>query len=971
VSEHDDRPAHGFEQAGTHDVTGTSPSLHTDSSLQHPTHRSPFVWVVWAATVGAAVLFVWAIVLLMLTGGTTTDVGWSEQRRGNEWFVADVNPAGPAADSVQAGDRLVALNGVPPFGAGGTSYARRELSVGESYRLALMRNGSEQQQALIVGEGPSAFASRVTYLLVAGIWCTVGLFIGLSRPDDGVARLAFFGAMTIGAGFAVQQVVSGLLPNPLHVFLGFHFFCRFPSGRPVRPVLRGVLIGGYAITFASLLVRYWMEFTFALQGASGPAGLVMAYPILSVMRNQVPLYMFNASLVGMVVMVARNYRGLANESERRRVRWLVYGSMVALLPNIVWSAMFFSGVARLASFATWGLATLVCTAGIPIAAAYAIVRHRVFDIKVVVRQGLQYLLARRALQIAVVLPALALAVTVFRQRHLTIVELVTETRTYLYFLGAAGLMLRFRRSIESWLDRRFFREEYDKEQLVIGLLEDMRKVESVSELTQLAGDTLSRALHLSRFYVWYVESNGLETGSAPPALRAPRGFPSAIEWLRWLEHRGVATPLSLTGDAGLSRQERQWFASTGIMMVVPMMDAGDRLVGALLLGSKRSEEPFTASEERLLDAIARQAALVREHLRLRARVSDDARVRHDVLARLDPELPDVLKECPSCGACFDGRIDRCEQDGQLLSLSLPVSRTIDQKYRLDRRIGKGGMGAVYEARDVRLDRSVAVKIMLSRAFGQQTALRRFRREARAAARLNHPNIVPVYDVGPLAGEAAYLVMELVRGVTLRVELDQRRVLTPGAAAEWFGPLLEGTAAAHAHGIVHRDLKPENVIGRREETGALTVKILDLGLVKFRAGEDLVTGTLTQEGHAMGTPAYMSPEQLLGREVDHRTDIYALAVMLVEALTGQRPFSAASYADLVSAAQTPYRLPSSSPPARALGDLLQRCLAPDPECRVSSAEALRSQLLPLLDECQPEDLLPPTSVSGGETASSTV
>jgi hypothetical protein len=499
----------------------------------------------------------------------------------------------------------------------------------------------------------------------------------------------------------------------------------------------------------------------------------------------------------------------------------------------------------------------------------------------------------------------------------------------------------------------------------------MRKVESVSELTQLAGDTLSRALHLSRFYVWYVESDDLETSSASPALRAPQGFPSAIEWLRWLEHRGVATPLSLTGDAGLSRQERQWFSSTGITLVVPMMDAGDRLVGALLLGSKRSEEPFTAREERLLEAIARQAALVREHLRLRARVSDDARVKHDVLARLDPQLPDVLKECPSCGACFDGAIDRCEHDGRPLSLSLPVSRTIDHKYRLDRRIGKGGMGAVYEARDVRLDRSVAVKIMLGRPFGQQAALRRFRREARAAARLNHPNVVPVYDVGPLAGEAAYLVMELVRGVTLRVELDERRVLTPGATAEWFGPLLEGTAAAHAHGIVHRDLKPENVIGRREKTGDLTVKILDLGLVKFRAGEDLVTGTLTQEGQAMGTPAYMSPEQLLGREVDHRTDIYALAVMLVEALTGRRPFSAASHADLVFAAQTPYRLPGSSPPARALGDLVRRCLAPNPEDRVSSAEALRSQLLPLLRECQPYDLLPPPSITGGETALSTV
>ena len=121
---------------------------------------------------------------------------------------------------------------------------------------------------------------------------------------------------------------------------------------------------------------------------------------------------------------------------------------------------------------------------------------------------------------------------------------------------------------------------------------------------------------------------------------------------------------------------------------------------------------------------------MRENLRLRARVSDEVRVRHDVLARLDGRLPDLLKECPACGACFDGEVERCARDGAPLTLSLPVSRTIDGKYRLDQLIGKGGMGAVYEARDLRLDRSVAVKVLLGRAFGHQPALRRFRREAR-------------------------------------------------------------------------------------------------------------------------------------------------------------------------------------------------------------------------------------------------
>jgi serine/threonine protein kinase len=118
------------------------------------------------------------------------------------------------------------------------------------------------------------------------------------------------------------------------------------------------------------------------------------------------------------------------------------------------------------------------------------------------------------------------------------------------------------------------------------------------------------------------------------------------------------------------------------------------------------------------------------------------------------------------------------------------------------------MGAVYEARDLRLEREVAVKILLGRSFGQPAALRRFRREAQAAARLNHPNIVAVYDVGSLEGEGAFLVMERVHGVTLRAELERQNLMMPAVAAEWFEPLLNGLQAAHTAGIVHRDLKPE-------------------------------------------------------------------------------------------------------------------------------------------------------------------
>ena len=291
----------------------------------------------------------------------------------------------------------------------------------------------------------------------------------------------------------------------------------------------------------------------------------------------------------------------------------------------------------------------------------------------------------------------------------------------------------------------------------------------------------------------------------------PSDFPSGERWLSWLEQRDRATSLPLPLEAGLAPEDVYWLKQRGIDLIVPIADSDDRLVGALLLGEKKSEQPYSDGDSRFLSAVAKQTAMIRENLRLRERLTQEVRVRHDVLARLDGTMPDLLKECPACGACFSGDVGQCPVDRQFLTLSLPVPRTIDARYRLDRLIGKGGMGAVYEASDLKLDRTVAVKIMLSRAFGQPGALRRFRREARTAARLSHPNIVAVHDVGSLEGEGAYIVMERVQGHTLRTAMSRQHPMPAAVAAEWFEPILNGIAAAHVRGIVHRDLKPENVI----------------------------------------------------------------------------------------------------------------------------------------------------------------
>jgi hypothetical protein len=931
-----------------------APTIDVESSVAaRPPHS--FIWIVWGATLVTCVAFVYAASVLVVSRGATKAIGWTEARRAGGWFVAGVDLAGPAAGHLENGDRLISLNGVAPLRDGGSRVHRRKLSAGEAYRLAIERQGQRLEAALIVAEGPRDLSTPLLYYFVSLVWCAVGLFIGFARPEQPVARLAFGAAVGTGLVFLGGFIPSPFLLGPFHIVLGLHFFLLFPSGRTVTGIWKWILVFAYGVAAVPVALSWWFEAVLFSGGVPAVADLVARHQTLFALRGPTPVYLYYACLVGMVTAAAHNYHVISDQDERRRVRWVAYGSIVSFMPQVALS------VAELtiggAAANDWiGLPANAATAGIPLFVAYAVVKHRVFDIRFVVRRGVQYLLARRALQAAVALPAIALAYTVFSHRHLTLVALVTETSAYLYWLAAAGLMLRFRRKIESWLDRRFFREEYNKEQLLLGLLDEVRKVESMSELSRLASDRLASALHPSGIYVWYRERDELAAASSSEPRLTPADFPCGDGWLAWLEERGTATPTPRGLEAGLSRADVRWFDRHGIALIVPMMDQSDRLVGALLLGPKRSEAPYSAGDRVLLDAIAKQAADVREILRLRARVSDEVRVRHDVLARLDGQLRDVLRECPDCGACFDGAVDRCEHDGQVLRLSLPVARTIDGKYRLNRLIGKGGMGAVYEAFDLRLERAVAVKIMLSRAFGEQTALRRFRREARAAAYLTHPNIVGVFDFGALEGEGAYLVMEMVRGRTLRSELERSTRLPPAIAAEWFAPLLDGTAAAHAHGIIHRDLKPENVIGRRDEAGSLTVKILDLGLVKFGPGTSLATSPMTSDGLVMGTPAYMSPEQLLGREVDQRTDIFALAVMLIESLTGRRPFEGDSLAGLLFAQQqASYRLPASTARARAIADLLQRCLAVDPCDRISSAAALRADLIPLLQACQYDDI----------------
>ena len=253
-------------------------------------------------------------------------------------------------------------------------------------------------------------------------------------------------------------------------------------------------------------------------------------------------------------------------------------------------------------------------------------------------------------------------------------------------------------------------------------------------------------------------------------------------------------------------------------------------------------------------------------------------------------------------------------------------------------LGAGGMGEVYRARDPKLNREVAIKILPEALAADPAALARFEREAQAVAALSHPNILSIFDFGVDRG-TPYAVMELLEGQTLREQMGGES-LPPRKAVEYALQIAAGLAAAHARGITHRDLKPENVFVTRDGQ----VKILDFGLAKQRpaSGEGAsvaVTGNETGPGTVLGTVGYMAPEQVRGQDVDHRADIFALGAVLYELLAGRRAFQGATPADTVSAMlkEDPPELTTSAAglvPA-ALDRIVRRCLEKNPDERFQS------------------------------------
>ncbi len=652
------------------------------------------------------------------------------------------------------------------------------------------------------------------------------------------------------------------------------------------------------------------------------------------------------------------FRTNPNADERRRVRLAMYTTLPGVLAYalkdglpVVWLLAFGQGLEH-PWFVTAFLQALVLLPAFGV--TYSVAVHRVLGPRVALRSSLQYALARKTLTALAVLPAVLLLASLIRQRDMTIGMIIRgEPLYYILTFGMLITAIKYRDRARAWLDRRFFREEYDAQKILLSLASRVAYQTDPNELTALVVNSIDEALHPETVAILVT---GIENGRLTPvsvlhgsadSLPIDGGLVTMLRWSDEPLEIDLRDPKSPTRR--LPPAEQDWLECTHATLLVPVTTpaGGSRsLMAVMVLGPKRSDQPYTADDRQVLSSIAAQISLALDVARLRSRASETETPTGAVASTETPVA--LLVECPTCGRCEDASQPHCPNDGTAMATILPIPRVVDNKYRIDQVVGRGGMGAVYRAHDLRLDRDVAIKVVRAELLGDPEARTRFRREAQIVARLQHPSVVSIFDYGTLPDGGAYLVMELVRGRDLREALKQTVRFSPDSAIRLVTAVCAAIDAAHRAGILHRDLKPENILLPQ---GDVEVKVLDFGVAKLVARDTTLMATsqahetLTVHGQIIGTPAYMAPEQLRGGTVDARTDVFSLGVIAYEMLTGTLPFGKGPMVDIAMRHATgPAPLTGGVQPLdEGLDTAVRRALSLDPNERPSSPMAFAASL----------------------------
>lgn len=433
----------------------------------------------------------------------------------------------------------------------------------------------------------------------------------------------------------------------------------------------------------------------------------------------------------------------------------------------------------------------------------------------------------------------------------------------LYALAGGGLVLLWVR----WRLRGVVRRNAELEQRI---RERTRTIEEQRDrIAQLMASTAEARLDLGAWVQAAVAELAAGLGCGPIGVFVLE----EREWSPLTETHNLPAPRSLEQLPALGPDPEP----AGEQPALPVRGPGGDLQGALLL----PERPLAEQDLGLLRGFAAQLGAMLELQRTQEALRQSRIQRAQAHQAMAEQGTTLVQICPRCGLCQGAGPSACPEDGAALGSPQLLPHRLQDRYELQRLLGEGGMGLVFRARDLRLGRDVAVKVLKTDMTGPDGPAR-FRQEAHALAAIHHPGVVAIFDSGELEQGAAYLVTELLEGHPLNELIKAHGRGSFAQVARLLRQAAAALGAAHRAGLLHRDLKPANLY-LVEEPGGFQVKLLDFGLVKsLRAG----TG-MTQAGKVIGTPNYMSPEQVRGLPLDARSDVWSFAALAFEALTGRR------------------------------------------------------------------------------------
>jgi hypothetical protein len=539
---------------------------------------------------------------------------------------------------------------------------------------------------------------------------------------------------------------------------------------------------------------------------------------------------------------------------------------------------------------------------LPFTIPYAVLVHRVLDVRLIARQALRYLLARSMVTGLVAVPTAALAFYAWFYRNMSVADLFSGRRVSLLasavLVGAAAL--RYRKPLLEAVDRRFFREQFDARHILTLLVDRIRSIRDSTSLADLVTREIDLALHLDGVSLFALDAR---SGLLVDPRHRTRRLDASSGLALTLSNASAPLEVDLASPHSpflkLTPKERQCLDDGGFRLLVPILARDGVLLGLIGLGEKKSGLPFLKEDRQLLHAIASNAAWVLE-----------LEVERVLLSQrpAPPEIPvppgsELAKECLKCGALHPAYTVFCGTCSKRLEPSV-VPYMLPGKFRFERRIGTGGMGVVYSGFDLALGRHAAIKTL--RQVSKEDILR-LRREARTAAAVSHPHLAPIFGMETWQG-MPLLIMELLEGGTLAQRITRER-LAPREIVELGIAMAGALAQLHTADILHRDVKPSNIGYTRDGVP----KLMDFGIARVRLElaeeeeeetQDLdladaddfpprwsaIGENFPGRFRFAGTLAYLSPEAVRGEPANASFDLWGLAIVLYECLLGRKVFA---------------------------------------------------------------------------------